>query len=78
MKEDLMFCSLGNGVTICDRSRIEHGDYMIVAHISYERKVTYYHAVSEESKRRIEAFALNENMNQSTTQPYPVLKEKQK
>ena len=30
---DLMFGFLGNGVTVCDRSRQEHGDYKTVAHI---------------------------------------------
>ena len=33
MKEDLMFCHLGNGVTVCDRQRRKYGDYMKVAHI---------------------------------------------
>ena len=31
---DLMFCCLGNGVTVCDRARKgSGGDYLIVAHI---------------------------------------------
>lgn len=30
---DLMFGCLGNGVTVCNRSRMDHGDYMTVAHI---------------------------------------------
>ena len=30
---DLMFACLGNGVTVCDRSRQEYGDYKTVAHI---------------------------------------------
>ena len=30
---DLMFACLGNGVTVCDRARMEHGDYKTVAHI---------------------------------------------
>ena len=33
-KPDLMFCCLGNGVTVCDRSRLENGDYKNVAHIA--------------------------------------------
>lgn len=31
---DLMFCCLGNGITVCDRNREEHGDYKNVAHIA--------------------------------------------
>ncbi len=30
---DLMFCCLGNGITVCDRSRMYGGDYKTVAHI---------------------------------------------
>lgn len=30
---DLMFCCLGNGLTVCDRSHMEGGDYKIVAHV---------------------------------------------
>lgn len=30
---DLMFGCLGNGVTVCDRSRMVGGDYQTVAHI---------------------------------------------
>lgn len=73
-KEDLIFCHLGNGVSVCDRLRKEHEDYMEVAHISYERTVTYYNSISDESRERIERFALYGNINMSVTQPYPVLK----
>lgn len=31
---DLMFCCLGNGTTVCDRSREEHSDYKHIAHIA--------------------------------------------
>lgn len=31
---DLMFGCLGNGITVYDRSREEHGDYKPVAHIA--------------------------------------------
>lgn len=31
---DLMFCCLGNGITVCDRSREENSDYKHVAHIA--------------------------------------------
>lgn len=68
-----MFGHLGNGVTVCDRLREENGDYMTVAHISYERGITYYNTISEEGKQRIENFAQAENMTKSATQPYQVL-----
>lgn len=73
-QEELMFGHLGNGVTVCDRLREENGDYMKVAHISYERGITYYNTISEEGKQRIERFVQADNMNQSVTQPYLVLK----
>ncbi len=31
---DLMFCCLGNGITVCDRNQEEYGDYKNVAHIA--------------------------------------------
>lgn len=72
-KEDLMFCHLGNGVTVCDRFREQNNDYVKVAHISTDRQVTYYNTISDEGKARIEQFAKYDNMSQSFTQPYPVL-----
>lgn len=75
MKEDLMFCSLGNGITICDRNREEHADYKTVAHIGYNRDITYYDKkMSEEAIACIERFAKYNNSSVSQTQPYPVLK----
>lgn len=73
-QEELMFGHLGNGVTVCDRLREENGDYMKVAHISYERGIIYYNTISEEGKQRIERFAQAENMTKSATQSDPVLK----
>lgn len=72
-KEDLFFCHLGNGVSVCDRLRKENGDYIEVAHISYERAIIYYNSISDESREIIERFALHGNINMSVTQPYPVL-----
>lgn len=75
MKEDLMFCSLGNGITICDRNREEYCDYKIVAHISYNRDITYYDKkMSSQAVACIERFARYNNSSASQTQPYPVLK----
>lgn len=59
-KEDLFFCHLGNGVSVCDRLRKENGDYIEVAHISYERAIIYYNSISDESREIIERFALEE------------------
>lgn len=61
-KEELMFGFLGNGVFVCDRLRREHGDYMKIAHIEANRKVTYYNPVSDEGRTRIEKFAKEENI----------------
>jgi hypothetical protein len=75
MKEDLMFCSLGNGVTICDRNREEHSDYKRVAHIGYSRNITYYDKkLSREAVACIERFSKYSNFSASQTQLYPVLK----
>lgn len=41
-KYDLMFCSLGNGLTVCNRSSVENGDYKNVAHISPAGNITWY------------------------------------
>ena len=42
IKRDLMFCCLGNGLSVCDRLHEEHGDYAKVAHIGADRVITYY------------------------------------
>lgn len=61
MKEKLGFGHLGNGITFWDSSRR-------VAHIDYDRKVTYREEVSLEAKLKIERFARYENMSVSQTQ----------
>jgi len=75
MKEDLMFCSMGNGITICDRNREEHSDYKTVAHIGYNRDITYYEkGLSREAISSIEQYARYNNSAASQTQHCPVLK----
>lgn len=75
MKEDLMFCSMGNGITIADRNREEYSDYKTVAHIGYNRDITYYDKkMTCEAIDCIERFAKYNNSSVSQTQPYPVLK----
>lgn len=75
MKESLMFCSMGNGITIADRNQEECSDYKIVAHIGYNRDITYYDKkMTREAVECIERFAIYNNSSASQTQPYPVLK----
>lgn len=75
MKEDLMFCSMGNGITIADRNQEKYSDYKTVAHIGYNRDITYYDKkMSKEAIDCIERFAKYNNSSASQTQPYPVLK----
>ena len=69
LKEDLMFSHMGNGVTVCDKNREKNNDYLTVAHISYDRTVSFNtKKLSEESKMKIESFAKNENMTVSAAQ----------
>lgn len=69
MKETIHFGHMGNGVTVWDSSREVNHDYPTVAHISYERTVSYRETVSPEARRRIENFARYGNMSVSHTQP---------
>jgi len=81
MKEDLIFFYLRNGITVADRKRSELGDYAHIAHISRQRKITWYKSrkteksweLSSKAKLEIERFAREDNLNESVTQPYPVL-----
>lgn len=62
-QEQLMFTFRGNGVGVCDKSREEYGDYISLAHISYERKITYYTEVSDNARARIEKFVKEDNIS---------------
>lgn len=62
---DLMFCCLGNGLTVCDRNRTEGNDYKNVAHIANFGGVKLYdktlpaearEAITNAAKREIERF----------------------
>lgn len=59
LKYDIMFCSLGNGVTVCNRNQIKNGDYKTIAHISAGGNVKYY-----EDKNKMPDYAVKsiENM----------------
>ena len=59
-KFELFMGCLGNGITVCNKAVMEHGDYKQIAHISDNGKIKYY--VSEEyipadDMRRIEQTA---------------------
>ncbi|WP_185154004.1 hypothetical protein [Dysgonomonas sp. ZJ709] len=75
MKEDLGFGHMGNGITVWDRNQLESNDFKTVAHIGYEREISYYDEnLTEEAITRIENFAKRENSCASFMQAYPVLK----
>ena len=82
-KFELFMGYLGNGITVCNKAVMEHGDYKMIAHISTNGKIKYY--VSEgyipiEDMRRIEQAAteqrktfLNEWNKQSDIRKYEKL-----
>ena len=82
-KFELFMGCLGNGITVCNKAIMEHGDYKHIAHISNSGKIKYY--VSEgyipvEDMRRIEQAAagsrktfLNEWNKQSDIRKYEKL-----
>ena len=82
-KFELFMCCLGNGVTVCNKSVMEYGDYKIIAHISNNGKIKLY--VSEsyipvEDMQKIEQAAaeqrktfLNEWNKQSDIRKYEKL-----
>ena len=41
-KFDLFMGCLGNGVTVCNKAVMEHGDYKMVAHISPAGNIKFY------------------------------------
>jgi hypothetical protein len=64
--ENLMYGHLGNGVTIWDRNN----DYVKVAHIDYQRNVTFCKQdISYSAKLEIDDLATYGNMAVSATQP---------
>ena len=68
MERNLMFCSLGNGVSVCDTLHEENGDYVNVAHINRHRRVTFYKRLNEDDKNKIVSFAKTEHPNISASQ----------
>ncbi len=53
MERNLMFCSLGNGISVCDTLHEESGDYVNVAHINRHRRVTFYKRLNEDDKTKM-------------------------
>lgn len=41
-KFELFMCCLGNGITVCNKAVMEHGDYKKIAHISEIGKIKWY------------------------------------
>ena len=41
-KFELFMCCLGNGVTVCNKAVMQHGDYKHIAHISDNGKIKLY------------------------------------
>lgn len=68
MKERIGYGSLGNGYSVWDSGREEKGDYKKLAHISRDRKVTYWAAVSNEARDFIETIAGYHNGAMSVSQ----------
>nr|DAL85283.1 MAG TPA: hypothetical protein [Caudoviricetes sp.] len=59
-KFELFMGCLGNGVTVCNKAVMEHGDYKMVAHISPEGSVKWYVPdgyTPPEAREKIEAEA---------------------
>lgn len=69
-----MFCSMGNGISVCDRLHEKNGDYVSVAHIDANRKVTFHINVDQEYKDEIEKYAAESDPKASTSQDYKVFK----
>lgn len=62
-KFELFMGCLGNGITVCNKAVMEHGDYKHVAHISPEGKITWY--VSENYIPEAERMKIKETAEQS-------------
>ena len=39
---ELFMGCLGNGITVCNKAVMEHGDYKVIAHISLDGSLTWY------------------------------------
>ena len=60
---ELFMGCLGNGITVCNKAVMEHGDYKQIAHISTNGKIKYYVSdgyIPIDDMRRIEQAALEQ------------------
>ena len=72
---DVGFGHLGNGLTVWNRKRTEHGDYEIVAHIAPDRTVTIRkNDLPREIIDHIFHVAATSTMTISATQDAPVFR----
>ena len=70
---DLGYGYLGNGLTVWNRLKEEHGDYKTVAHIGSDRTVTFYDGQMPQAVRdEIQRIADTSEMTVSATQDAPV------
>lgn len=70
MEYDLFFGCLGNGMTVCNKAVEEHGDYKKIAHISHDRKITFYDKnIPDNIKTQIIYCAQTDDSTISTSQP---------
>lgn len=67
---DIGFYHMGNGYSVCDRTREENNDYVNIAHINHDRTIKWYkpELITQEQKDYIERFALIDDGHISATQ----------
>lgn len=70
--ENIASYHMGNGLSVCDKSKEVNGDYKNVAHISPTRTVQFYGRVSNELKEHVFNIARTDNRNISFTQSQKV------
>ena len=74
-KYDLGYYHLGNGYRVSNRLVEEYGDYKKVAHINWDRTVTFYdNNLPQELKDQILNVACTDNSNISATQDQKIFK----
>lgn len=72
--ENIASYHLGNGLSVCDKSKEVNGDYKKVAHIDIYRQVTFYGRVKPEVKEHVLNIARTDNGNISATQEQKIFK----
>ena len=68
-KYDLGYASFGNGITIYNKAQEKGGDYVKVAHVGSNRKITFYDKnLPADVKKEITDYAKNANPSRSISQ----------